>query len=57
MIGVGNNELIRAYTERMMKVKDEDQPDFFAPAFVDIPIRDQRDLMERPFFSLAKDSS
>ncbi|MGI4801909.1 MAG: replication initiator protein A [Janthinobacterium lividum] len=30
------------------------QPDFFAPAFVDIPIRDQRDMMERPFFSLAK---
>lgn len=30
------------------------QLDLFAASFVDIPIRDQRDLMERPFFSLAK---
>ena len=30
------------------------QPDFFAAAYADIPIRDQRDTMERPFFSLAK---
>jgi plasmid replication initiation protein len=30
------------------------QPDLFAPTFADIPIRDQRDTMERPFFSLAK---
>jgi plasmid replication initiation protein len=28
--------------------------DLFAANFVDIPIRDQRDMMERPFFSLAK---
>src|SRR6202051_3771782 len=30
------------------------QPDLFAANFADIPIRDQRDTMERPFFSLAK---
>jgi plasmid replication initiation protein len=30
------------------------QPDLFAASFSDIPIRDQRDTMERPFFSLAK---
>jgi plasmid replication initiation protein len=34
--------------------RPETQADLFAPAFVDIPIRDQRDMMERPFFSLAK---
>ena len=31
-----------------------DQLDIFQAGYVDIPIRDQRDLMERPFFSLAK---
>ena len=31
-----------------------EQPDFFNAACADIPIRDQRDTMERPFFSLAK---
>lgn len=30
------------------------QPDLFAASFADIPVRDQRDTMERPFFSLAK---
>jgi hypothetical protein len=30
------------------------QADLFAASFADIPIRDQRDTMERPFFSLAK---
>lgn len=30
------------------------QPDLFAASFADIPFRDQRDTMERPFFSLAK---
>jgi hypothetical protein len=30
------------------------QPDFFSACYADIPIRDQRDTMERPFFSLAK---
>lgn len=30
------------------------QADLFAPSFADIPVRDQRDTMERPFFSLAK---
>lgn len=34
--------------------KGDQQPDLFAAAFADIPIRDQRDTMERPFFSLAK---
>lgn len=31
-----------------------DQLDIFQAAYADIPIRDQRDLMERPFFSLSK---
>ena len=34
--------------------KGDHQPDLFAANFADIPIRDQRDTMERPFFSLAK---
>jgi plasmid replication initiation protein len=34
--------------------RDDQQPDLFAASFADIPIRDQRDTMERPFFSLAK---
>ncbi|MEJ7607531.1 MAG: replication initiator protein A [Bryobacteraceae bacterium] len=32
----------------------DEQLDFFNAAYADIPIRDQRDTMERPFFSLAK---
>ena len=34
--------------------KGDQQQDLFAACFADIPIRDQRDTMERPFFSLAK---
>jgi plasmid replication initiation protein len=34
--------------------RGDHQPDLFAASFADIPIRDQRDTMERPFFSLAK---
>jgi plasmid replication initiation protein len=34
--------------------KIDQQADLFAASFADIPIRDQRDTMERPFFSLAK---
>jgi plasmid replication initiation protein len=34
--------------------KGEHQNDMFSANFADIPIRDQRDTMERPFFSLAK---
>jgi plasmid replication initiation protein len=34
--------------------KGDRQADLFAANFADIPIRDQRDTMERPFFSLAK---
>jgi len=34
--------------------KSDHQTDLFAANFADIPIRDQRDTMERPFFSLAK---
>lgn len=34
--------------------KGDHQPDLFAANFADIPIRDQRDTMERPFFALAK---
>ena len=38
-----------------MSVGDKErQLDIFQPAYTDIPIRDQRDLMERPFFSLSK---
>ena len=33
---------------------DPDQLDLFIPFITDLPIRDQRDTMERPFFSLAK---
>ncbi len=32
----------------------EKQPDLFSASVADIPIGDQRDAMERPFFSLAK---
>jgi plasmid replication initiation protein len=32
----------------------DQQLDFFTACYADIPIRDQRDTMERPFFSLAK---
>jgi plasmid replication initiation protein len=39
---------------RRQPPKDDQQPDLFAASFADIPIRDQRDTMERPFFSLAK---
>lgn len=34
--------------------RGDQQQDLFAACFADIPIRDQRDMMERPFFSLAK---
>ncbi len=34
--------------------KADTQPDLFAASFADIPVRDQKDMMERPFFSLAK---
>lgn len=34
--------------------RSDQQPDLFAASFADIPIRDQREVMERPFFSLAK---
>jgi plasmid replication initiation protein len=34
--------------------KGHNQTDLFAAGFADVPIRDQRDTMERPFFSLAK---
>ena len=30
------------------------QIDLFAPYVADLPLRDQREMMERPFFSLAK---
>ena len=40
-------------TQRLPPRGDQ-QPDLFAANFADIPIRDQRDTMERPFFSLAK---
>lgn len=39
---------------RRTPFRDDNQPDLFAASFADIPIRDQRDTMERPFFSLAK---
>lgn len=33
---------------------DKQQFDLFAPYIADLPLRDQRETMERPFFSLAK---
>lgn len=39
---------------RRSSPRGEQQPDLFAASFADIPVRDQRDMMERPFFSLAK---
>lgn len=36
------------------EISTSTQMDLFAAHFTDIPTRDQRDLMERPFFSLAK---
>jgi plasmid replication initiation protein len=39
---------------RRLPPPEDHQPDLFAASFADIPIRDQRDTMERPFFSLAK---
>ncbi|WP_422929710.1 replication initiator protein A [Singulisphaera sp. PoT] len=39
---------------RRLPPRGDHQPDLFAASFADIPIRDQRDTMERPFFSLAK---
>ena len=41
-------------TQRINPERGEEQLDLFAAHFTDIPTRDQRDLMERPFFSLAK---
>ena len=36
------------------KHKDGGQFDLFTPYIADLPLRDQRETMERPFFSLAK---
>jgi plasmid replication initiation protein len=38
----------------MSEAEHNRQLDIFQAAYADIPIRDQRDMMERPFFSLAK---
>jgi len=38
----------------MSEAERDQQLDIFQAAYADIPIRDQRDMMERPFFSLAK---
>ena len=38
----------------MSKNTDEEQFDLFVPFVTDLPLRDQRETMERPFFSLAK---
>jgi plasmid replication initiation protein len=35
-------------------MSEDGPPEIFRAAYADIPIRDQRDTMERPFFSLAK---
>ena len=34
--------------------KGDSQFDLFVPYLTDLPLRDQRETMERPFFSLAK---
>ena len=39
---------------RARKSGDTDQFDLFLPYIADLPLRDQREMMERPFFSLAK---
>ncbi len=39
---------------RRQRPPGDPQADLFTASFADIPIRDQRDTMERPFFSLAK---
>ncbi|HEX7853774.1 MAG TPA: replication initiator protein A [Sphingobium sp.] len=39
---------------RVTKNIINDQFDLFLPYLVDMPLRDQREMMERPFFSLAK---
>jgi len=38
----------------LKKQNDNRQLDFFIAYLVDLPLRDQKDTMERPFFSLAK---
>lgn len=40
--------------ERRTPSRYDQQPDLFAASIADFPIRDQRDTMERLFFSLAK---
>ncbi|WCP16266.1 hypothetical protein sphantq_04762 (plasmid) [Sphingobium sp. AntQ-1] len=39
---------------RAAKTAINDQFDLFLPYLADLPLRDQREMMERPFFSLAK---
>ena len=39
---------------RARKVSVGEQFDLFLPYIADLPLRDQREMMERPFFSLAK---
>lgn len=39
---------------RARKVPVAEQFDLFLPYIADLPLRDQREMMERPFFSLAK---
>ena len=39
---------------RARKVPIAEQFDLFLPYIADLPLRDQREMMERPFFSLAK---
>ena len=39
---------------RATKASVSDQFDMFLPYLADLPLRDQREMMERPFFSLAK---
>lgn len=38
----------------MVKRPDKAQLDLFVAYLTDLPLRDQRDTMERPFFSLSK---
>jgi plasmid replication initiation protein len=41
---------------RRLPPRGDAQLDLFVAVFTDIPIRDQREMMERPFFSLSKTS-
>jgi plasmid replication initiation protein len=44
----------KAFVTKAIRKAINDQFDLFLPYLADLPLRDQREMMERPFFSLAK---